>query len=378
MEHTYTVSIKDAGERIDKFLCRKLPNFSRRQIKTLLDGGRVSVGRRRVVIASWELVEGDDVEVRVPPGFEQRAEPEDGEGGKGCRPARAASALEHEESHKIGASIDRFLERQTRRSRSASREAREGRGRSEKRGRRREREDRTGEERVKVYHQDRDIIVVEKPAGIVSSAKDTERGGKSLQKNIRDFLGRKFKGSPNSFVAPLHRLDVETSGIMVFALSKVGQKLSGQFKNHRIERSYRALVAGRVERENGVIDQPLEKGDFGGGKKVRLSKDGMKAVTEYRVVERYGDATLIEVRVRTGRTHQIRVHLASIGHPVLGDALYATGTGPDVSLELGFKRHALHAHLLSFKHPANGKKISHRSALPPDMEALIARFREAV
>jgi 23S rRNA pseudouridine1911/1915/1917 synthase len=377
VEHTYTVGTKDAGERIDKYLCRKLPNLSRKQIKTLLDGGRVSVGRRRVVIASWELTEGDDVEVRIPPGFESRTD--EGEGGArvAAVPSGPGSSLDHEGHRQIGASIDRFLERQNTRASRPREERREAEGKGGRRSKVRGREG-GGEERVKVYYQDRDVIVVEKPAGIVSSATDTERGGKSLQKYIRDFLGRKFKGSPNSFVAPLHRLDAETSGVMVFALSKAGQKLSGQFKNHRIERTYRALVAGRVERENGVIDQPLEKGDFGGGKKVQPSQGGMKAVTEYRVVERYADVSLVELRVRTGRTHQIRVHLASIGHPVLGDALYATGNAPDVSKELGFKRHALHAHLLSFKHPENGKKISYRSPLPPDMEALIARFRESV
>ncbi len=235
-----------------------------------------------------------------------------------------------------------------------------------------------GEEtRLKIYHHDRDIIVVEKPAGVLSVPKDRSKARGTMKDLIRSYMKRKFRGARHSFIAPLHRLDVETSGVMVFALSKAGQKLSNQFKNHRIERTYQTVVAGRIERENGVIKKPLEKGEFGHGKKVRPSKEGRTAVTEYVVKERYGHATLLEVRVRTGRTHQIRVHFASEGHPIIGDSLYAHEAKGAKAKEIGFGRHALHANLLAFKHPVSGKRIFHRSPLPKDMKDLVDTLRES-
>ena len=118
---------------------------------------------------------------------------------------------------------------------------------------------------------DRDVIVVEKPAGILSVPKDGSRGRENLRDQIRAYMRRKIKGIRHSFISPLHRLDAETSGVMVFALSKAGQKLSNQFKNHTIERVYQALVTGRIEKEGGVIKKSLEKGKFGHGRKTRAS-----------------------------------------------------------------------------------------------------------
>lgn len=380
MENSFTIGAKDAGQRIDKFLCQRLPKLSRKQVKALLDGGRVSVGRHRVVIAGWELVEGDHVEVRIPMGFYDRSEGV-GEKEAAAHRARVKSVEAIPESSKIGASIDRFLERRKKRvvSHGEEREGKRGEGRRGKRGKGREKGGaECGEEaRLKVYHHDRDIIVVEKPAGVLSVPKERSKAHGTMKDLIRSYMKRKFKGARHSFIAPLHRLDAETSGVMVFALSKAGQKLSNQFKNHRVERTYQAIVAGRIERENGVIKKSLEKGDFGHGKKVKPSKEGRTAVTEYVVKERYSHATLLDVRVRTGRTHQIRVHLASEGHPVVGDTLYANEAKGAKAKEIGFGRHALHAHSLAFKHPVNGKRIFHRSPLPKDMKALVDTLRES-
>jgi 23S rRNA pseudouridine1911/1915/1917 synthase len=374
------VGSKDAGQRIDKFLCQKLPKLSRKQVKALLDGGRVSVGRHRVVIAGWELALGDSVEVRVPMGFYDRSE-EVSEKEAAAHRASVKSVKAIPDSSKIGSSIDRFLERRKRRaaSREQEREKERGEGRRGKRRKGREKRgaERGEEARLKVYHHDRDVIVVEKPAGILSIPKERSQARGTMKDLIRSYMKRKFRGARHSFIAPLHRLDAETSGIMVFALSKAGQKLTRQFKNHTIERSYQAVVAGRIEKENGVIKKPLEKGDFGHGKKVRPSNEGKAAVTEYVVKERYGHATLLEVRVRTGRTHQIRVHLASEGHPIIGDSLYADEAKAAATREIGFGRHALHAHSLAFKHPVNGNRVFHRSPLPKDMQDLIDALRES-
>lgn len=374
MEHSFTISVKEAGERIDKYLCRKLPKFSRKQIKALIDGGRVRVGLRRVVIAGWEVTEGDHVEVRVPEGLHDKGEQEAGEQEVTER-APARPRAHAPASKKIGASIDRFLERQKRR--TTMREEIQAQERKGRKGRRKPkgREQAREEKRLKVYHHDRDIIVVEKPAGVLSVPKDRARGRGTLRDMIRTYIKRKIKGARHSFISPLHRLDAETSGVMVFALSKAGQKLSRQFKNHSIERSYKAVVEGQVKKESGAISKTLEKGEFGHGKKVRTASGGMKAVTEYTVRERYSSATLLDIRVRTGRTHQIRVHLAGDGHPIIGDALYAGGKKKEG--EMSFGRHALHAHYLSFKHPVTGKRVSQRSPLPEDMRELVDRLRES-
>ena len=230
--------------------------------------------------------------------------------------------------------------------------------------------------RLKIYHQDRDLIVVEKPAGLPAVPKRKGEDTDSLLDRVRSYLKRKYAASKGTFVFPLHRLDAGTSGAMVFALSKVGQKLSAQFRDHSIRREYVAIIAGRMKKEQGVIDRPLEKGRFKGGRKVRQirGEGGQAAVTEYRVKERYPHATLLQVRLKTGRTHQIRVHLAGEGFPLIGERTYSQGV--EAKTRLPFYRHALHASLLGFCHPATGVKLLFRSPLPPDLQALIEDLQE--
>lgn len=357
MEHTFTVKENDAGGRIDKFLCEMLPNMSRGRIKALLDDGRVLINRRRILIAGWELEAGDEIEIRIPPGFEKKEE-----GPEADRPEekRGSHATTHKTDHhgghlKIRDSIERHFAKKT--------PAAAHRGEREKPAQPRHKF-------LKIYFSDRDLIVVEKPVGIISVAAGGKEGG-DMVSEVHAFLSRKHRGSRGSFVSPLHRLDAETSGIMVFALSKTGKRLEEQFKSHAIRREYVAIVSGRVDKNEGVIDIPLEKGDFHGGKKVRRADHGggRRAVTEFRVKERYGDTTLLDVKVRTGRTHQIRVHLSEEGHPILGDKLYAEEKHP-------FARQALHASVIGFRHPASGKKMMFHSPLPRDMRELIDKLRQ--
>ncbi len=368
MESNFRVNKKENGQRLDLWLQGKLPGASRKQAKAMLDAGRVLVNNRRVVIAGWELAEGDEVEVR--PLLRSLSEKE--EGGQGQQPERQR----HQEVRRqagpqtagISSSIDRHFARK-----KAKRKAKD-------------RPQRKETPSVRVYYQDRDLVVVEKPSGLLSVPNDKQDTRDSMLDRVRSFLRRKFRDK-SSFVSPLHRLDAETSGIMVFALSKQGQRLTGQFKEHSVQRSYEAIVQGRIEKEQGVINKPLEKGEFDDGRKVRTveGEGGMKAITEYRVRERYKNATLLDVTVRTGRTHQIRVHLASEGFPVLGDALYANELAEkypelmdEVDRTLGFRRHALHAASLGFKHPANGKKMTFRSPMPDDMKAILDSLRSSV
>ncbi|MFA4874385.1 MAG: RluA family pseudouridine synthase [bacterium] len=375
MEHKFQAGSGDAGQRLDTWLCQKIPALSRKQVKALLDGGCVQINGRRVVIAGWEVELEDEVSVLVPQDFESRnAEGE----AEAAAPAAGAREPREPQAHRgkrvaISASIERHIERR--------------RGDRGRKGREAERRENAPQPpRLKVYYEDRDLIIVEKPGGMLSVPREGGEEKGTLIGLIRAYLRRRYQKGKQSFVAPLHRLDAETSGIMVFALSKTGQNLTQQFKSHSIQRSYEAVVLGAVDREQGVIDKPLEKGEFGGGRKVREAEgdSGKRAITEYRVKERYKDASLLDVSVRTGRTHQIRVHLAGEGHPILGDALYAeqAKTGHDevmdeVDKHLGFRRHALHAAVLGFRHPSGGKKVHYRSPLPQDMKDIIDAFRSA-
>ncbi len=361
MAHEFRAKEADEGARLDKWLTQKLGGYSRKQIKALLDGGRVLINGRRVLIAGWELEVEDRVEVRLPPGGKVptiQAEVEN--------PSKHEKRSKGEGSKAVSDSIERHLKRK-----KAKRVKKtEGEG-----------NDRPRKGRLKIYHEDRDLIVVEKPAGILAvprhkGAGDNKRGRDgTLSGEVRAYMKRKYPRAKGSFIQAMHRLDVETSGIMVFALSKVGAKLTGQFRKHTIRREYIAIVSGRVEQADGVIDMLLEKGKFYGGKKMRPTNDeklGRKAVTEYHVKERYETSTLLDINLRTGRTHQIRVHFAEKGHPIIGDNVYASGA---TSLKMPFKRHALHAKALGFKHPASGAKLFFQSNMPEDMKALVDELR---
>lgn len=324
MEKAFNVKEEEVGQRLDLWLCKKFPSFSRKRIKAMLDAGQVRVGRRMVVIAGWKLEEDDRVVVEMSPGHDKAG------GGK------------------------------------------ELKRKGTPKGRTAERAEIVGGKRVVVYYKDRDIIVAEKPAGI-PTVHDGERAqNDSLINRIYEYLRQSHKESRGAFVAPLHRLDVGTSGVVVFALSNVGRRLGEQFRNHAIQREYTAILCGKFDREHGVIKKSLEKGDFHGGKKARTSHEGKEAVTEYRVSERYRVATMVVARVKTGRTHQIRVHFASEGHPLIGDRVYGTD---GLAGKFHFHRHALHASSLGFVHPATGKKMQFRSPIPGDMRRLIDDLR---
>ncbi|MBI2339762.1 MAG: RluA family pseudouridine synthase [Deltaproteobacteria bacterium] len=237
---------------------------------------------------------------------------------------------------------------------------------------------------VKVLHEDPYLLACDKPpfvdydsyvAQVNAYLKRT-----SPQKKFYPYLGQ------------MHRLDKETSGVIIFTKKKMANILADQFRGRRIRKIYLAVVEGRVEREEGVIRGAIEKGRFEGGKKGRISREGKESVTLFRVKERYDDATLLEVRLGTGRTHQIRIHMSEMGYPVVGDKLYRgadkipNSNPPEadqipkekssiVNRQSSIKRQALHAWRIEFEHPVTRKWLKITAPIPEDMGRLIDKLR---
>lgn len=225
---------------------------------------------------------------------------------------------------------------------------------------------------LKVVSEDRDLLVVEKDAG-VSCEKSLLATRPTMVAIINAYLKRKYPHLKHHYLGLVHRLDQETSGLMVYSKTKEGNRITDQFKGHSIKRHYLAIVEGRIDQEEGRIERSLEKNNFlPSGRKVALSApgSGRPAVTSYQVRERYHNATLVEVRPDTGRTHQIRVHLASIGHPIVGDKIYG-----NIPSQSHFPRQALHASYLRLHHPVTAARMEFKSELPRDMRRLVDRLR---
>ena len=229
---------------------------------------------------------------------------------------------------------------------------------------------------IEVLHEDAAILVVNKPPGIVMHPAPGNWTGTLLNALVHHVRrARAFRDGDGRRIRPglVHRLDKGTSGVLVIAKTDAAHRhLSRQFHAHSIHRVYLALVAGAVVR-GGLIDQALGRDTRDARRISPRSAAPRRAVTEYRVAERLGpDATLVEVRPRTGRMHQIRVHLASIGHAVLGDASYGA-----MPADPALARPMLHAAVLGFVHPSTGRYAEHRAPLPPDMEGAVAGRRAA-
>ncbi|QQR79349.1 MAG: RluA family pseudouridine synthase [Deltaproteobacteria bacterium] len=232
---------------------------------------------------------------------------------------------------------------------------------------------------LKVVHHDKDILVVERDAGVpcetsLISTRPT------LVAIINAYLKRRYKHLPHHYVGLVHRLDQDTSGLMVYSLSKDANKIISQFKKHTIQRKYLAIVQGSLKKSEGTIKSYLKKSELlKGGKKVTESTEesGQLAVTQYRLIECYPRASLVELTLNTGRTHQIRVHMASLGHPVIGDKVYGAKPKGDERL-ISFPRQALHASYLAFYHPITSEPMEFKSELPKDLKKLLIKLRKSV
>jgi 23S rRNA pseudouridine1911/1915/1917 synthase len=214
-----------------------------------------------------------------------------------------------------------------------------------------------------VVYQDEALIVIDKPAGLSVHPGPGHSDGTLVNALLARCPDIKGVGG---VIRPgiVHRLDKDTSGLMVVAKTEEAhQSLSGQFKEHSVTKRYLALVLGIVEPASGQIDAPIAR-DPRHRKRMAVVMGGREARTGYRVVEQFIGHSLLEVYPETGRTHQIRVHLAYLGYPLLGDGMYGK---PSPLLD----RHFLHAHLLGFRHPIDGASLEFRSGLPNDLRCAV-------
>jgi 23S rRNA pseudouridine1911/1915/1917 synthase len=321
---TETVTVPEAGGgRLDRVLATQVPALSRSRLKALILAGQVTVEARTVRDPAAAVNSGDIITVTLP-------EPEP------AKPAAEAIPLD-------------------------------------------------------IVYEDDALIVLDKPAGLVVHPAAGHASG-TLVNALIAHCGDSLSGI-GGVKRPgiVHRLDKDTTGLMVVAKNdRAHRRLSNQFADKRegpIERDYLALVWGAPERPRGTIDAPLDRHPHAREKRA-VRQGGREAVTHWEVVERYNGAdgkpvaSLLACRLETGRTHQIRVHLAHIGHPVMGDETYATGFRTKVTrlspaaqqalAALG--RQALHAEHLAFEHPVSGEILDFRAELPGDM----AQLRDAL
>ena len=232
---------------------------------------------------------------------------------------------------------------------------------------------------ISVVYEDGDLLVVDKPAGMVVHPAPGNYSG-TLVNALMYHCGDQLS-SINGVIRPgiVHRIDKDTSGLLVVAKTdKAHTGLARQLEEHSINRIYRAIVYNNIKEDEGTVDAAIGR-DPKNRLRNAVLREGMpgyesakSAVTHYRVLERFGKYTCIEARLETGRTHQIRVHMAYIKHPLLGDELY----GPNKNKE-GAKRQMLHAGVLGFVHPVTGDYMEFESPLPEDFRKVLDRLREA-
>lgn len=224
---------------------------------------------------------------------------------------------------------------------------------------------------LKILYQDDDVVVVDKPAGMVVHAGAGHHSGTLVNALLHHFGSL---SSVNGDLRPgiVHRLDRETSGILVVALTdRAHRSLAAQFQDRTVEKVYLALVNGRMKTKTGRITTPIARDPRRRTRMTTKLVSGRAALTEYRVLEEFKNASYLRVRIGTGRTHQIRVHLASIGHPIAGDRLYGAPPPPPA-----LSRFFLHAHFLAFQSPGSGQRIEIESPLPPELTSFLLSLRQ--
>lgn len=219
-----------------------------------------------------------------------------------------------------------------------------------------------------IVYEDSDLLVIDKPAGIAS------HGGSGIgnEATVADFARLHTEDSDPERPGIVHRLDRDTSGLLIIAKTTAAKNfLQDQFRRHQVQKTYMLLVIGRPKSAEAIIDLPLER-DPNQPLRRAVVPGGREAITAYRTTENYPGYSLLEAKPKTGRTHQLRVHFASLGHGIAGDTMYGPGHRP-----LGLKRHFLHATKLHFTAPT-GHEVSLESPLPADLIEALQKLQEAV
>ena len=220
-----------------------------------------------------------------------------------------------------------------------------------------------------IIYEDSDIIVVNKPKGMVVHPANGNPGGTlvnailAICKNSLSGIGGELRPGI------VHRLDKDTSGLIIVAKNDNAHiNMSEQIKERNVKKTYIALVRGNVPEEEATINMPIGRSTKD-RKKMAVTKNGKQAITHFKVLKRYSKYTLLEIKIETGRTHQIRVHMAEIGYPVVGDAVYSNGKN-----EFGIEGQMLHAYKLEFMHPITNKHMELTAPLPQYFEEILKKL----
>jgi len=302
MDKLIELTVEEDGPRVDKYVAQALPDLSRSFLRKLLDEGRVTVDGR-VPKASYKIVAGDVITIRVPPPRTTEVVPED---------------------------IP-----------------------------------------LNVVYEDADLIVVDKPAGMVVHPAHGHYSGtlvNALLAHCHDLSGIGGKLRPGI----VHRLDKDTSGLLVVAKSDAAhQHLQQQFQQRTIRKTYLALTEGLLPAVDGIIDAPVGRDPQRRKRMAVVPRSGREAQTEYHVLEFFSENTLVEAKPITGRTHQIRIHFAFIGHPLVGDPVYGYRRQ-----RLPLRRQFLHAARIAFTLPGTAERIEFACELPDDLMGVLERLQK--
>ncbi|MBE5799295.1 MAG: RluA family pseudouridine synthase [Clostridiales bacterium] len=221
-----------------------------------------------------------------------------------------------------------------------------------------------------ILYQDADVVVVNKPCGMVvhpAAGNEDRTLVNALLYHVQDLSGIGGEMRPGI----VHRLDKDTSGLILIAKNdRAHAVLSDQFKERSMEKHYRAVAFGNFPQDNGLIDAPIARHPID-RKKMAIVADGKPSQTEWKVLERLKSATYLDIHLLTGRTHQIRVHMHSVGHPLLGDRIYA----PNLKTSVHIPRLMLHAYSLAFTHPVTGERMELCAPMPEKFAATLEKLR---
>lgn len=219
---------------------------------------------------------------------------------------------------------------------------------------------------LEVVYEDKDCLVINKPSGLVVHPGAGHESG-TLVNALLHHLDR--EPSLDVRAGIVHRLDKDTSGLMVVAKNKFAEEsLKKQFQQRTTHKVYLCLVEGKLEKDTGSVDKPIGRHPKN-RQKFATIPSGKEAQTDYKVIKNYDHFSLLEIRPLTGRTHQIRVHMSSLGHPLVGDKIYGHKSNP-----LGLERQFLHASKLSFRQPSSGEELEFQAALPSDLKLVLAKL----